>query len=370
MANAIQRSSGKKDIIVIELVMKAIILTFSKVNNRGANLQCYALMSYLKSRGYDVEFLDVKHTRTPISIKGRLYESINDRYADAFRRRNGFRFTRTYASYDDLCATPPQADIFIVGSDQVWNVELTRAYDPRTFFFTFLPEGVRRVAYAASFGNDYWVRSKYDDEIKEGLKLFSAVSVREESAVDICRRELGIENAEVVLDPTLLLERESVMSLMGRPAKHKRDHIFCYLLYKDAAIEDLIARISDELRLPVEGLRNGGWKSKLAGLYGIDRWLRNIYDANFVITNSFHCMVFCILLHKPFVVVPPYRRRQTRMLSLLGKLNLAERYTPDAAYLDDHMPMLREQIDYEAVERLLDVEREKSKRFIDKSLAD
>lgn len=350
--------------------MKAIILTFSKVNNRGANLQCYALMSYLKSRGYDVEFLDVEHVRTPIGIKGRLYEAINNRYADSFRRLNGFRFTRTYASYDDLCAMPPQADVFIVGSDQVWNVELTRAYDPRTFFFTFLPDNARRVAYAASFGNDYWCRSQYDAEIKEGLKRFSAVSVREESAVDICRRELGIEGAEVVLDPTLLLERESVMSLMGHPSKHKQDHIFCYLLYNDDVVTDLISRISGELRLPVEGLRNGGWKSKLAGLYGIDRWLRNIYDADFVITNSFHCMVFCILLQKQFVVVPPYRHRQTRMSSLLGKLNLAERYMPDSGYLDEHISMLHEQIDYEVVERLLSAEREKSKRFIDKSLAD
>lgn len=351
--------------------MKAVILTFSKVDNRGANLQCYALMSYLQSRGVEVEFLHVKRTNgSKLGFKGRVYKAINDRFADRFRKRTGFRFTRPYASYDDLCAAPPQADVFIVGSDQVWNVELTKDYDPRTFFFTFLSEGVRRVAYAASFGNDYWARSKYDAQIKEGVKLFSAVSVREESAVDICRNEFGIDGVETVLDPTLLLERETVMSLMGRPAKHKRDHIFCYLLYKDDVVTDLISRIAGELQLPVEGLRTGGWKSRLAGLYGIDRWLKNIYDANFVITNSFHCMVFCILLRKPFVVVPPYRRRETRMLSLLGKLNLAERYIRDAEYLDDHLSMLREQIDYEAVERLLDEEREKSKRFIDKSLTD
>lgn len=351
--------------------MKAIILTFSKIDNRGANLQCYALMSYLQRRGVEVEFLHVKRTNgSKLGFKGSVYCAINSHFAERFRKRTGFRFTRPYVSYDDLCTDPPAADVFIVGSDQVWNVELTKDYDPRTFFFTFLPEGVRRVAYAASFGNDYWAQSKYDAEIKQSLKLFSSVSVREDSAVDICRSEFGFNGAETVLDPTLLLDRSAVMSIMGHPAKHKRDHIFCYLLYKDAIIEDLITNIACEKQLPVKGLRTGGWKSRLAGLYGIDRWLKNIYDANFVITNSFHCMVFCILLQKSFVVVPPYRRRETRMLSLLGKLNLTGRYIPDAEYLESHLQMLREQIDYEAVERVLNEERVKSKRFIDKSLAD
>jgi len=350
--------------------MKAVILTFSKVNNRGANLQCYALMSYLQSRGVDVEFLYVKHAKGRMSIKGRVYEAINDRFAEQFRKRTGFKFTRPYASYDDLCSDPPAADVFIVGSDQVWNVELTRAYDPRIFFFTFLPPNIKRVAYAASFGNDYWCPSQYDAEIRESLRLFSAVSVREDSAAEICRNEFGIDNVETVLDPTLLLDRKTVISLMGRPDRHKKDHIFCYLLYRDDIVMELISRIADELQLPVTGAHTGGWKSKFAGLYSIDCWLKNIYDAQFIVTNSFHCMVFCILLQKPFVVVPPYRRRQTRMLSLLGKLHLGGRYIPDVGYLDDHLSMLRENIDYDAVEKLLDEEQEKSKLFINKSLAD
>lgn len=348
--------------------MKAIILTFSRVNNRGANLQCYALMSYLRSRGVEVEFLNVKHNKKVGSIKGKIYEAVNDFHAERFRKRTGFRFTKAYASYRELCDNPPQADVFIVGSDQVWNVELTENYDPRVFFFSFLPKNARRVAYAASFGNDYWCQSQYDDEIRRSIKMFSAISVREDSGVDICRKEFGIDDAEIVLDPTLLLDRQTVLSLTGSAGKPQDDHIFCYLLYKDAGVLSLVSRISEELDMPVGGLRENGWRSKLAGLYGIDKWLRNIYNAKFVVTNSFHCMVFCILLHKPFAVVPPYRNRQTRMLSLLGKLNLAGRYVPDMEYLNANVEMLRAKIDYSAVEASLDKERVKSKSFIDKNI--
>ena len=96
------------------------ILTFSKVYNRGANMQAYALMKYLENRGAEVEFIDIQlPLSSGLNWHGRVFQFFQNVLADKFRKQMHFHFTRRYLDSADLKNNPPKADVYVVGSDQV-----------------------------------------------------------------------------------------------------------------------------------------------------------------------------------------------------------------------------------------------------------
>lgn len=339
--------------------MKTIILTFSKVSNRGANLQSYALCNYLRNKGFYVEFLNVKSPER----KGfrDIVPMINNFLAGIFRKKNGFRYTRKYRSIDELKNDLPKADVYIVGSDQVWNTDITFSTDPRIYFFTFLPESAIKIAYAASFGTDKWNPTVYDDEIIKSLHLFKAISVRESSGVNVCKEKFGIENVPVVLDPTLLMATDTVASLFVKK-KHKKQ-IFCYLLAKDTLITSLVVEIKEKLQLPVFGYGSDNKiLNAIQAIYGVSTWLSYIDCSEFIVTNSFHCVVFCILLHKQFIAIPAAAGKSGRITSLLEVLGLEDRFVDSVDILSD--AVLFNNIDYEVVYSKLNIARNESEKFL------
>lgn len=168
-------------------------------------MQAYALMKYLKNRGAEVEFIDIQLPLSPgLNWHGRVFQFIQNILADKFRKQMHFHFTRRYLDGADLKNDPPKADVYVVGSDQVWNPSITKNLGALTYFFDFLPLQAKRVSYAASIGDAIWKYGELSPCIKEELKKFAAISVREDSAREICKRNFDTK-AEVVLDPTLLL---------------------------------------------------------------------------------------------------------------------------------------------------------------------
>lgn len=347
---------------------KVIVLTFSKVYNRGANLQCYALMSHLINNGFAVEFLDIQLPKKKTTFKGRIYNYINNLFAQRFRKKVNMKFTAKYLSYDHLLKNPPKADVYVVGSDQVWNPALTNSLDPRVYFLCFAPNNIKKVSYAASFGRDTWFETKHDKEIIESLKTFSAVSVREKSGVDICKNEFNLEKIEHVLDPSLFLNYKSLLKLFNYNKVKRKKQIYCYLLYKDDEILDIVHDVSNILELNPFGISSKGIKNKLNQLHGVSKWLKDIYSSDFIITNSFHCMVVCILLHKNFIVVSPSPGLETRIQSLLKIIDLEERFIPSLQALHDSKEIIIKEINYSKVDYLLEQERVKSFAFIDKNI--
>ena len=307
-------------------VKTAIILTFSKDDNRGANLQAYALKKSLEQLGVDVRFLDIQLPKKKANIKGQIVERIKNWCAISFRKRFGFKYTEEYTNAQELCTNPPKADLFIVGSDQVWNPDITKKLDPRIYFFSFLSDDVRRISYAASFGKSQWNMTEYDNDISVLLSKFYKISVREDSGIDICKDVFGISNVDECVDPSLLLSGSDLLNIIGGRYKPQK-HIYSYLLYKSNAVYDIIDDIACQTNLRIVGeYRNNSLVDKLSGLHGIETWIRNIAEAALVVTNSFHTTVVSILLHKNFVVVPPVDGRETRLISLLSKLGVKDRY--------------------------------------------
>lgn len=347
--------------------MKAIILTFSKEDNRGANLQAYALSSYLKKKGFSVDFLDIQLPGKKINFKGRILQNVNKYLAGRFRKKNEFTFTKKYYTLDELKLNPPKADLYIVGSDQVWNTEITNSLDPRIYFLTFLPDRVRKIAYAASFGRNKWAITAFDSEIKQSLHTFHAISVREDSGIVICNEKFDIDNVECVLDPTLLLDDKSLESLLPNN-RLVRNQIFGYYLYRNESIHNMSIRISEIRHLPFEKTFKAKGAFRFFHFYGIKTWIKKICQAEFVITNSFHCMVFCILLRKSFVVLPTFPGREIRMLSLLRKIGLGERYFNNIEDIEKRQLVLFEKIDYDLVFKLLEKYRSSSIQFLQKAI--
>lgn len=338
---------------------KACILTFAKVSNRGANLQAYGLSKYLEDRGVECTFIVLKEKEFKSNIKGKIYEYVNNFLAGFFRRKMRLEYTSTYHNSDELKINIPKADIYIVGSDQIWNPKLTKS-NALSFFFDFLPVGVKRVSYAASFGERTWNFKNLNTQIENCLRYFSAISVREEDSQNILEDYFEIE-APIVLDPSLLLTKQDLLNIIGliRP----KNEAFVYLLYDNQEITSIVESILNTVQVS-SSQKQGYIKEKLFSLYGIKTWLTKIANASLVITNSFHCMAVSILLEKDFVAMPSYPGREGRLLSLLKKLNLQDRFVCNLEDVSPKGNILKEHINYKYVNELLDKERKKSSAFI------
>ena len=348
--------------------MKIGILTFSKENNYGANLQCYALSTILRQWGHEVAVIDIQ-LHHPLSLKGKAVSMIQTFFFECFRKKHLNFFTNRYNSPEELVDNPPSADFFIVGSDQVWNYEITSKLDPKIYFFSFLPKGTPRISYAASFGFDKWELEEVE-VYRQLLKQFNAISVRERSGITICKDTFGLDATEV-LDPTLLLE--SYDEICGTyNEKRQTNNLVCFRLYQNKDKLKALRAVSRSHQWDLVSLFDTSFKKdfKIVPFLTVKQWLNHIRYAKFVVTSSFHCMVFCIVFRKPFVVISSRNvKRNERKINLLSNLGLLDRFCSDDSQLENKISQLfGQKIDYDIVFEKLSVLRSSSLVFLKNSL--
>lgn len=338
--------------------MKIGIITQPLHTNYGGLLQNYALQQVLLKQGYEVYTINRKSPndiytlpttkyikfllkQTIKKILGRAYSPTKREKSKITEKCRKFveeniDITNSVKTQKELLATTAQYnfDAFVVGSDQVWRP----MYSPNIFndFLDFCQEkkNIKRIAYAASFGVDNW---EYTDaqttECSHLAKLFNAISVREDSGIALCNRFLGVD-ATLVLDPTLLLEKEEYIKLIQKAGEKKSEgELFCYILDENDTIIESIHHIEKQLSL-------NSFQVKAAKKpYIIERgdnltehvipsptkWLRAFMDAKIVFTDSFHGCVFSIIFNKPFWVIGNKERGNARFDSLLKLFNLEDR---------------------------------------------
>ena len=367
--------------------MKRIgIITIQKCDNFGADLQAYALGAKLRSIGYDAENIDYlfyKHPRhlggseerptLPISFKNMIkeflfpiltrFKSLRNRgvLVERHRRfdewfRANVKVGREYRSVQSLYDYPPIYDVYMVGSDQVWNPRQYSNIKP--YFLDFVPQGARCVSYASSFGINELsgpVFYKY----KQWLKRFSYIGLREKKGSEIV--DAMALNAEVahVLDPTLLLTANDWEKVASRPDDAPTGK---YLL-----LYDLIAS-QETVDLARRWAAQDGWLVVRIGdgAYGPGEFAWLFAHAQSVVTNSFHGTAFAVLNHKPFYsVVPRGMTNASRIESLLKTLSLQSRLvlSADAAVIS-----MNSEVDWSAVDERLDHARGKSVGFLRRSV--
>lgn len=316
--------------------MKIGIITFWQTkDNYGQVLQAYALQSYLIKIGHEpfiirYDFINRKKINLIKSIKDiikfcvfhkRYISNIKaDNYIDEKNllrnfgefREHYFKFSnRIYKTLKELRNNPPIADVYVVGSDQVWS-QLLSNKENKIFFLDFGNNVTRKISYAPSFA-----RTNYPKELlpilSKELSLFDTISVREYCGVEICK-SVGFKST-LVCDPTLLLTNNDYISLFDRiKVNFNNDYCFLYLVNitnKSTIGWDMIKNALKEIGLESLTVVSSGYYKCSEILDdtkydypSIERWLSYIYNSKLVITSSFHGIVFCIIMRKNFLYVP------------------------------------------------------------------
>ncbi len=333
-------------------------------------MQCYALQTVLRQMGHEVEVVSIKLPHGKLSWKGKIAISVNEWRNRHFRDKYYSNLTRVYRSAEELRKDPPLADAYIVGSDQVWNPNTTGGFGAEAFFLDFAPHGVRKIAYAASFGTSVWTSAgtEKDAEISRLIKQFDAISVRETNGVDICAQTFGVNNAVSVVDPVFLLEDYS--NIIGETEDIKNE-VIGYPLCRNATTKDVLMQVSRDLgggeAVTFDRVYRGkGMHVKMFS--SIPEWLRSLAEAGIVVTNSFHCMAFCIILKKRFIITPTDDGTESRMVSVLQQLGISERYVESFEDFQNRKLSLYKDIDYASVTPKLAALRNESLSFLKSNL--
>ena len=234
--------------------------------------------------------------------------------------------TPYYRSFEEVKKYCSNFDVYITGSDQVWNTAFNfNQFDP-VYFLEFVSRKKKKYSYAASAGGD-----KSNDYVKcivDKTSDFSGISVREQSLANQMNN-LGANNVIIVLDPTLLLSSKDWLSYEKKPKiKLPKRYIAVYYLEKEADRDDVIKKVSSETGLPVINLLPVHAKAEYNSIKdfttGPGEFLYYIHNAEYVITNSFHAVVFSLIFKKKFIALPRVGQ-EARIRDLLGKLQLNNR---------------------------------------------
>jgi hypothetical protein len=378
--------------------MKIGILTQPLHNNYGGLLQNFALQTVLNELGHEVYTINISRKEHHLtfmkmaSIAKRSFlrilghdivirawpteqeSEVISQNTRQFVKRNIKTTKPITQKLNQRLIKEYEFDAYIVGSDQVWRP----CYSPQqpTYFLDFLKNNsnVKKLAYAASFGVSEWeFNKKQTIYYGELLKLFDAVSVREDSGVKLCKRYFDVD-ATHLLDPTMLLNKEEYVSLVEKMNISKSPgNLFIYILDKNEDKSAIVNSVADQFKLdpfsamPTRSFYEPGRKDINDCVFPpVEEWIRGFIDAEFVVTDSFHGTVFSILFNKPFIAIANKSRGLTRFESLLKLFQLEDRLI--FSYKDLNMNGLKE-IDWEKVNAILKRERKKSKLFLEKYLS-
>ena len=355
--------------------MRIGIHTQKLTTNYGGILQNYALQTILRKMGHEVWTFDiVKYTWGDwgIAVIKTIIKKILGRKASfpmsPNKRKNKQRPLRTFVhKYINLTTNVKRINkslieeyglnALLVGSDQVWR-PIYNSHIEDMFFGFVENQDVVKIAYAASFGTNQWEYSPLQtSKCAKLAKLFKAISVREDSGVDLCRTHLGVQ-ATHVLDPTLLLTPKDYNELCKDIPKHE-PFVFAYILDMDERKIAEIKTLSESHGLPYF-IKSAGPNIETSD--SIELWLSYFRDAAYVITDSFHGTAFSINYNKDFLVFDNVERGNSRFESLLNLLNLKNRVVKSVI---DRCSS----INWNEVNQLLNSERQRCQDWLKKSLS-
>lgn len=324
--------------------MKISLATIYQVPNFGSVLQAYATQKVLEELGHECEIVNCTYPSTiseKKSLKSRLYDATLKMGFTAqqrkiwklqeFKKKN-FQLSPHYLSYDQIAnADWNEYDCFVTGSDQVWNSKFTSC-DP-LFFLSYAPERKKKISIASSFAANS-IQDKYVVKFREALSSFDALSVRESNGVSIIQNQLGIKkDVELVLDPTLLLDRKEWMHI-SKKSKAEEPFILLYMWtyafeprpYIYEVVQSLMERYNINKVIALEGYCNmdkihrESLHAECAEDSSIGEFLDLFNKASIVVTSSFHGTAFAINFSKPVISIVP-DGGDDRQSSLLKSVN-------------------------------------------------
>lgn len=370
---------------------KVGVITMHRVMNVGSVLQAYALCEKLNQLGVSAEVIDYQypnhfHRKNVHSLsfieKIKLFPFRVKYYllyrGTAQKRRfntfiaNRMRMSNYYPDRRSIYENPPHYDIFLTGSDQVWNPICMNG--DGVFFCEFTRKGLK-ASYAASF-----TVSDIPDSLKnvysEYLKAYKFIGVRENSAVALVRALSG-KDATVVCDPTLLLTKDDyiILSQNSELKKNKDPYILVYALSYaydpypqiDRVVDEVKKRLGyDVIYLHANSVEHYHLGKSITSA-GPSEFIDLFLNAKFIITSSFHGTAFAINFEAPFIsVIPASAKKDSRIRSLLETFDLLSQAIATNQILPKELPI---EIDYDIVRPKLDRYRGDSEKFLKQILS-
>lgn len=261
-----------------------------------------------------------------------------DKYIKHTEPINNYKAIKQYKSFD----------AYIVGSDQAWRKRIVSPFPLKMFLWDYLPLTAKKIAYAVSLGKKEPELDKIEAEsLKKYYNLFSAVSVREKSALDVLKYyDWTSPMAKWLADPTLLLKKDDYLDVINNAETFPMDgDMFCYILDSSQEKMNFIEReaISRNMKPFITGLHE----------ISIEQWLRNFNDTKFVVTDSYHGFIFSMIFNKPVKLFFNEYRGNARFDSLFELLGISKE---------------QEIFDWNKINSVLTKEREKSINWLNGAL--
>lgn len=344
--------------------MRIGIMTFHWAANHGALLQTYALQKSLealfpgssamivdyKPARYDWNLKKVVNSRNLRVVRENLREVKKEKLLKPFR--NDIPKTKRYYSVEQLMEQPPDCDVFITGSDQIWNEFYTMNGEGKKTPAYYLPFGpdATHISYAASFGATS-LKPEMVDYILPYLKRFDAISVRERTGEEIVT-QMGLP-CQIVCDPSVLLNRQAYCEL-AKPA-FSGNYTAKYFLRKE----------SPAALNAIRHFQKSG-KVRDVTLLPMDQWIGAVQNAGFLLTNSFHGMMVALKLHVPFAIFLSdgvLVGMNDRFYTLLDKLGLSDRIVGEETDMEQ---VKQKSICWDQVDRIMEEYASESMEFIKK----
>lgn len=327
------------------------IITVHKLPNWGSVMQGFALQKIICQLGYDCECIDYLYPNEwhisrgcwkplNISIKSKIARLLGMKppllssLVDSFIAKE-MNVSQSFDSYEAIHKNPPKYDIYVSGSDQIWNWKTM--YGDTTYLLDFAPDNCKKIAYSSSFSVDE-IPIKYCNIYKKYLSRYNSISVRENGGNKIIKKLLG-KPAKVVLDPTLLLQKSEWDKLAEKAKWKKRmpsKYILCYTLgytyNPNKAMAALLHSMQEKYNCPVvfvgrvvsefDGKIFNYRRNQGIGVYEFI-WL--VKHATVFVTSSFHGTAFSVNLGTPFLsLVEKKEQADDRIPSFLIKVGLED----------------------------------------------
>lgn len=345
---------------------KAGIITFHSSRNYGAVLQTYALQTKMKEYCSDVEIIDYQNKKIEDSLKlwaqnGKSVKSFIKAmlgFVFRYKKKLAFNAFKKYLNLsslsDEEIINNNEYEILITGSDQVWNTEITD--DDMHYYLDFAKSNQFKMAYAASFGDKKKTLSQKEAEL---IKKFDKITLREDLMLkDISN--LNSNTPEICCDPCLLLNAEEWKQIKSERAK-KQPFVFLFMIKDSQQLREYAQKLAKEKNIKLISNKND---INFFFHCTPNDFLSWIYNAEYVVTNSFHGTVFSLQFHKQFVsqIYDDNGNEKRRISELLSGLGCAERAVSSENLNVD------EALDWSEIDRKIDDMRNRSVDIIKKTL--
>lgn len=381
--------------------MKTVgIITTFRQPNWGSVLQAFALYRAIESCGYRAKLIDYVYPNDYHYDAGYPYGSKHKSFKQkiktflmpllvklGIRRRDKMYLlnqfiseeipcTKRYKSRSALQNCPPIFDIYVSGSDQIWNPNTM--YGDMSYMFDFVQGHAKKIAYSSSFSCDR-IPAEYKKKYSLFLSGYSAVGVREKNGVILFNSVTGRTDAKVVLDPTLLLCNEEWRNMAQKsrtlqtPKKYILFYMLAYTYQPEEKMAELLMFTQKKYGLPIVSLSkkpnsfNGDFtRIEETQEVGVYEFLKLFASADIVVTSSFHGTAFSINMGIPFFsLVDGKSMSDDRIQTLIDKVGLeTQLITTETKLIESITPYY----DMDMVREKLDALRNYSFRFLKNSL--